>query len=206
MSDPIAPTPSEVTPHRITTDWRRFTCGLWRMPEGDIDAAYCADIFPKLKVFTHEGRLYTNGGCHFSHFVKASANCYPLIPAEEYNGPTQVPYSYEGKEGRWKGKTYRLGPKVVFEANDPSVSEWIQLYRVLFAEGGMFASGITYARFLKERVKPESQNEREAQAVEIARCLREFTPNSQEEMCRSLDSDSPHETELYRPQQLDLLL
>ena len=43
--------------------WRRFSSGLWRVPEGDIAAAYCADTFPKIKVFTHEGRLFTNCGC-----------------------------------------------------------------------------------------------------------------------------------------------
>jgi hypothetical protein len=26
-------------PERVVTDWRRFSCGLWRVPEGDIAAA-----------------------------------------------------------------------------------------------------------------------------------------------------------------------
>ena len=194
-----------VSAQRITTDWRRFECGLWRMPQGDIDAAYCADIFPKLKVFTHEGRVYTNGGCGFSHFIKATANCYPLISPDEYSGPTEVPYSYEGKEGKWSGKAYRLGPLVIFEASDPSVSEWIQLYRVMFADGRMFASGVTYEGFLKERMEPESQNECEAHALEIARCLSEAMPNSQEEMGRLLGSRPAHEAAPKR-QQLDLSL
>jgi len=51
---------------KIMTHWRRFSSGLWRVPEGDISAAYSAESFPKIKVFTHEGKLFTNGGGHFS--------------------------------------------------------------------------------------------------------------------------------------------
>jgi hypothetical protein len=29
-------------PERIVVHWRRFSSGLWRVPEGDIQAAYCA--------------------------------------------------------------------------------------------------------------------------------------------------------------------
>ena len=47
-------------PERVVTDWRRFSSGLWRLPEGDIQAAYCADTFPKVKVFMDAARLFTN--------------------------------------------------------------------------------------------------------------------------------------------------
>jgi len=40
-------------PDIITADWKRFSSDLRRIPEGDIAAAYCADLFPKIKVFTH---------------------------------------------------------------------------------------------------------------------------------------------------------
>ena len=65
---------------RVVTHWRRFSDGLWRVPEGDIAAAYCADTFPKIKVFTHEGRLFTNCGCNYSHAFETEVNCYPLVP------------------------------------------------------------------------------------------------------------------------------
>src|SRR3984957_8814265 len=75
------------SPANIVTHWRRFSSGLWRVPEGDISAAYSAESFPKIKVFTHEGKLFTNGGGHFSGPIAAGADCYLLIPANEYRGP-----------------------------------------------------------------------------------------------------------------------
>jgi hypothetical protein len=39
-------TDSIVSPVRIVTHWRRFSSGLWRVPEGDIAAAYSASILP----------------------------------------------------------------------------------------------------------------------------------------------------------------
>ena len=105
---------------RIVTHWRRFSNGLWRVPEGDIAAAYCADTFPKIKVFTHEGRLFTNCGCNYSNAFETEANCYPLIPADEYHGAESVPYSYEGREAAYKGKVFKLGAKILFAASDPT--------------------------------------------------------------------------------------
>jgi hypothetical protein len=49
-------------PKRVVAHWQRFSSGLWRVSEGDIQAAYCADTFPKVKVFMHEGRLFANCG------------------------------------------------------------------------------------------------------------------------------------------------
>src|SRR5438046_420602 len=45
-------------PEQINSAWRRFSNGLWRVPEGDISAAYCADTFPKLKAFLEDGQLF----------------------------------------------------------------------------------------------------------------------------------------------------
>src|SRR6185437_10112264 len=81
---------------RIVTPWRRFSCGLWRLPEGDISDAYSADTMPRVRVFIHESRPYTNGG-GFSKWLHAEVNAYPLIHPDEYQGPDTVPYSCEGK-------------------------------------------------------------------------------------------------------------
>ena len=123
-------------PPRVVTDWRRFSSGSWRVPEGDIQAAYCADTFPKIKVFTHEGRLFTNCCGHFSGPIRAASDCYPVVPADEYHGPEPRRYTYEGREATYRGEVFKLGPKVVFEASDPTVDEWRQLFRVLYADGG----------------------------------------------------------------------
>lgn len=58
------------------------------MLEGDISAAYCADTFPKIKVFTREGRLFTNCGCNYLKYFAAEVNSCPLIPPDEYRGVT----------------------------------------------------------------------------------------------------------------------
>jgi len=64
---------------RIITNWRRFSSGLWRVPEGDIAAAYSANSMPKVSVFVHEGRWFTNGGCAFSKWLHAEVDCYPKL-------------------------------------------------------------------------------------------------------------------------------
>jgi len=115
----------KVTPPspRIVTHWRRFSSGLWRVPEGDIAAAYSASTMPKVTAFTHEGRLYTNGGCNISKWLHAEADGYPLIVADQYSGAENVPYSYEGREVACRGKVFRLGAKIIFVASDPTVEE-----------------------------------------------------------------------------------
>jgi hypothetical protein len=166
----------------VITDWRRFSSGLWRVPKGDIAAAYCADILPKLKVFTHEGHLFTNGGSHFSGPVRSGADCYPLVRFDDYSGPDTVPYSYEGSEGRYGGRRWRLGSKIEFKASDPTQEDWTRLLRVLYADGGMFAHGVTYHEFLLNRLAPESPNEITAHTSEVALCGSVLMPTSQEEM------------------------
>jgi hypothetical protein len=187
---------------RIVTSWRRFSCVLWRVGEGDISAAYSADTMPRVKVFSHESRLYTNGGGH-SKWLLAEVNAYPLIHPDEYHGPDNAPYSYEGKTVTFKGKTYRLGPKTVFVASDPTVDEWRHLCRVLYADGGYFASGCTYTEFIGNRFDPESVNGREARFKELAECGSKAMPRTQEEMRRLLESGTGSANQ---PQQIDFVL
>jgi hypothetical protein len=179
----------EVTTARIVTHWRRFSCGLWRVPQGDISAAYSAECFPKVRVFTHEGRLYSNeGGC--SRFLEAEADCYALIPLDEYSGPSEVPYSYEGREATYRGKVFRLGPKTKFVASDPTVEECRRMIRVCYADGGYFASRCTYSVFLTERFKATSPNSKAALAAELAECQIRQMPQTQDEMRRLLAGES----------------
>src|SRR5438309_3223262 len=60
-------------PDSVTVNWRRLSHGLRRVPEGDIHAAYSAESFPRIAVFSHEGRLFTNCGVHFCGAVHAEA-------------------------------------------------------------------------------------------------------------------------------------
>ena len=188
-------------PERIITNWRRFSSGLWRVPEGDISAAYSAEIFPKIRVFTHEGRVFTNcGGC-FCGSVHAEMDCYRLLPADEYCGPEPRQYTYEGREAACKGEVFRLGPKVVFVASDPSIDEWRQMLRVLYADGGMFASRCAYLEFLDQRFSPKSSNGQAARFKELAECGAKAMPRTQDEM-RQLLNGEPAE----KPQQMDFAL
>jgi len=174
----------------IVTHWRRFSSGLWRVPRGDIADAYCADTFPKIKVFQHEGRLFTNGGnCH-SKLICSEVNGYPLITADEYDGAAVVPYSYQGRAVVYQGKSFRLGAKLLFVASDPTVDEWRQLLRVMFADGGLFASGCNYQDFLVNRCKPESVNGREAWFKEVAECGAGAMPRTKDEMRALLAAES----------------
>ena len=94
-------------PDSVTVNWRRLSHGLWRVPEGDIHAAYSAESFPRIAVFSHEGRLFTNCGVHFFGSVHAEADCYALIPGGEYRGPEQRQYTYEGREAAYRGEVFR---------------------------------------------------------------------------------------------------
>jgi len=184
----IAETPTHEdgqSPAKIVTHWRRFSSGLWRVPEGDISAAYCAESFPKIKVFSHEGKLFTNGGGHFSGPVAAGADCYLLIPANEYRGPEPRRYTYEGREACFRGEVFKLGPKVVFVATDASVEEWRQLFRVMYADGGWFARHSNYGLFLNEDSRlPLSENALSALRLELTGDL---LAHSKQEMQRFLD-------------------
>jgi hypothetical protein len=190
----VAETPAyegRQSPDNIVTDWRRFSSGLWRVPEGDISAAYSAESFPKIKVFTHEGKLFTNGGGHFSGPVSAGADCYLLIPVNEYHGPEPRRYTYEGREACFRGEVFKLGPKVVFVATDATVEEWRQMFRTLYADGGWFARHSTYESFLNEdRRLPLSENASAALRLELTSDL---LAHSKQEMQRLLDDNGASE-------------
>lgn len=176
-------------PERVITSWRRFSSGLWRIAEGDISAAYCAEAFPKVKVFTHEGRLFTNCGGRFSGPVLAGADCYPLVPVAEYTGPEPRRYTYEGREACFRGEVVRLGPKVVFLASDATVEEWRALLRVMYADGGWFARQANYGSFLNENPNlAKSRNGTEALRIERGGNL---VALFKQEMQQSLDPASP---------------
>lgn len=177
--------------------------GLWRVPEGDIAAAYSASTMPKVSIFAYKGRWFTNGGCAFSKWLHAEADCYPLIVADQYHGAESAPYSYEGREIAYRGKVFRLGAKVIFVASDPTVEEWRQSARVLYADGGMFATHCTYTEFIGNRFDPQSENGRAAQFKELAECGARAMPRTQEEMRHLL----AQETGLTnQPQQIDFAL
>jgi hypothetical protein len=59
-----------------------------------------------------------------------------------------VAFSYEGMEVIVKREKFRLGPQVLFVSREPSVAEWRQHLKVLYVDGGLFASKPTYAVFL----------------------------------------------------------
>jgi hypothetical protein len=188
---------------RVVTHWRRFSTGLWRVPQGDIAAAYSADTFPKVRVFTYEGRLFTNCGCHFSKWFHAEADCYPLIAADEYQGAKNVPYSYQGREAAYKGRVFKLGAKMIFAASEPTIEEWLHLCRVLYADGGYFASHCTYGEFLANRFDPGSENGRIARLKELAEYGAGRMPQTQEAMRRLLALESEYANQ---PKQIDLAL
>lgn len=190
MSTALPAAKPKSPPPVVITPWRRFGDGLWRIPQGDIAAAYSADIFPKVKVFKHDGRLFMNGGCHFARSIRVKADCYPLVLPEAYSGPEKVEYSYEGETCRHGGKAFRLGPKTIFEADDPTVQEWRHHFKILYADGGMFATGVTYAEFLSDRLQPESPNEILAHLAEVDVFTRGVAPKTQAEMASILSAPS----------------
>jgi|SRR5947207_7238688 len=183
----------------VTVNWRRLSHGLWRVPEGDIHAAYSAETFPRVGVFLHEGRLFTNCGMHFYGAVHVEADCYPLIPADEYRGPEPRQYAYEGREAAYRSQVFRLGPKVIFKASEPTVEEWRRLLRVQYADGGMFAAGCTYLEFLDQRFAPKSENEQSARQSEIARCALPGMPRTQAEMRLLLDNEGDSTNAMVKP-------
>jgi len=193
-------------PDCATVKWRMLSSGLWRVPEGDIHAAYSAESFPRVAVFSHESRLFTNCAVHFYGAVHAEADCYPLIPADEYRGPAACQYTYEGRESAYRGQAFLLGPKVVLKASDPTVKEWRRLLCVHYADGGMFAAGCTYLEFLDQRFTPKSENEQSAGQQKLAEFALNGTPRTQEEMRRFLGTERASANARMQPKQTDLAL
>jgi hypothetical protein len=174
-------------PEKITVHWQRFSSGLWRVPKGDISAAYCAESFPKIKVFIHEGGVFANCGGHFSGPVAAEADCYPLILPGDYCGPEPRRFTYEGRPALHQGNAVILGPKVMFAATDATVDEWRLLFRAMYADGGWFARQSNYGLFLHEdHPMCQSENACTALNLELADALLDC---SKEEMKRFLDRE-----------------
>ncbi len=124
-------------------------------------------------MFTENGQLYSN--CYMIHrgFLRAEARCYPLLPAEGYRGPEPKQFTYEGREGHYGHQTFKLGPKVRFIASEPSVDEWREVLRVLYADGGSFACQASYADFLHGLPAPIG-NEEAARTLELKNGLGAF--------------------------------
>jgi hypothetical protein len=77
------------------------------------------------------------------------------------------------------------------------------LLRVLYADGGYFASGCTYTEFIGNRINPQSENGRTAHFQELAECGARAMPRTQEEMRQELAGKSIPENLL---QQMDFTL
>jgi hypothetical protein len=153
-------------PERVEVDWRRFTSGLWREPVGDIWAASDLEALPKARTFKHDGILYVTCGMTFSGSMRAEADCFPIIRPDEYRGPEPKPGTYEGRPITVNREPFRLGPKVVFKAREPTVPEWRLHLKILYVEGGVFASKPTYADFLDSLTTTGSLAQSEAAAME----------------------------------------
>ena len=143
---------------------------------------------------------------HFCGAVHAEADCYSLIPADEYRGPEPRQYTYEGREAAYRSEVFRLGPKVVSKTSDSTVEEWRRLLRVHYADGGMFAARCTDLEFLDQRFAPNSENEEPARQKQLAECARQGIPRTQAEMRRLLETGGDPANAATRPKQTDLAL
>ena len=153
-------------PEQVTVDWRRFACGLWREAEGDIRAACRLEGLPRAHTFKHEGQLHVPCGMVFRGSLGAEAWCHPIIRPEDYRGPEPQERSYEGRAVTVNRESFRLGPKIVFKSSEPTVAEWRSHLKILYTEGGVFASKPTYAVFLDSLTPSGSLNQSEAVALE----------------------------------------
>ncbi len=194
------------TPERIITRWQRFSSGHWHMPKGDICAAYSGQTLPRVSVFRHEGRMFTTGGILFLGTVHAEATSYPLLPVGSYARPDSCPYSYEGHMVSHQGKAFRLGPKIVFVASEPTVEEWRKLMRVLYAHETRRSAQCTYLEFVDEGLSSQSENAQTARFKELAECGTGRMPRTQEEMHRLLDLEGGIENIAAQPKQVELAL
>jgi hypothetical protein len=162
-------------PERVSTHWRRFSTGLWRLGPGDIASAYSAETFPCVKTFLHDGFRFTNCGTSFSNCpIRSSVDAYPLLPLDIKPLPEKKQYSYQGLEVKFGRQSFVLGSKVVFESSDPSVDEWRNLLRIVYADGGYFASQPSYREFLTLYTE-KTGNIREALVLEGAHKIAEFS-------------------------------
>lgn len=169
---------------RIVTGWRRFSSGHWRVPEGDIYSAYCAHQFPKLNSFVEGGHLFTTTGITLLGGAE-EASCHILLPAGSVEVPKK-PYSHEGQIGKFKGKSWILGPLTTFVSEDPPVSEWQKILRAQYADGGYFANQPNYSEFLLS-LDDEKMTENKEAAIKSEHAG-EFLNLSKAAMVKLLDS------------------
>jgi hypothetical protein len=167
-------------PHEIIVEPSRLAMGIWGDTEGDIQAAYCADTFPQVKAFLHEGQLYTNCGG-----TEDSMNCYPLIPPEQFNCRSKQPYSHEGESVIYKKQSFKVGPKIQFTARPRTLEEETSLLQRMYAFGGHFASGKTYKEVLLQFLDRDRISQGRKAAIE-AELTRENLPSTQAEMLGQL--------------------
>lgn len=163
-------------PERVEVDWRRFDSGLWRGTRGDISAASNLEALPKATPFKHEGALYVPCGMTHRGALQSEANCHPIIRPEDYRGPDKAQFSYEGMVVIVKREKFRLGPKVVFVAREPTVAEWRQHLKTRYGDGWAVADKPTYATFLDSLRGTASANWLEALAAErteLGHCSKE---------------------------------
>ncbi len=126
------------------------------------------------------GGRYTNSGGS-----NDCAICFPLIPTEEYNGPPQKPYSYEGRTAVYENQSFTLGPKIKFVARARTLQEEVSLLQRQYTYGGLFAVGKTYREMLLEFLEDEGITQGLTVAIE-AGLTRENLPATQSEMLQQL--------------------
>jgi hypothetical protein len=176
-------------PQEIIVEPSRLSSGVFGDAEGDISKAYCADTFPKIQTFTHEGRPYiSTGGTNDTAF------CYPLL-----SGHRQIeakPYSYEGKAVFLNRTPFTLGPKILFRSRERTVAEETDLMRREYAFGGHFVSGRTYRQLLEEWAEDSPSNLQTAIAQELAQ---DNLPATQDEM-RARLTNAPAPVDCAEPE------
>jgi hypothetical protein len=168
-------------PDRIVVPWQRLECGLWRRPQGDINAAYSANSLPIVRAFLHEQRPFTTLGLHYHPVRPTEAWCHPLLPPD--SPPSSAGFR-EGTEVIWKRRPFRLGPQVIFAGTELAVQDWRCRLRIYYADGGCYARQPCYRDFLAGQ--PEGQPPAFTQAVALE-LDGEFAGLSKLEMQQRLD-------------------
>lgn len=177
-------------PEQIIVEPSRLAMGLWGDGEGDISAAYCAETFPTIRTFVHDGQRFTNLGG-----TECSMHCHPLLLPEEYKGTGKQPYSRESETVTYEKRTFVLGQKIIFASRPLTVDEEISLLQRKYAYGGHFVSGKTYQEMLLMFREDDRNSEGLKTAIERELARKEF-PKTQPEMLAELGKlpDAAHET------------
>ena len=105
-----------------------------------------------------------------------------------------------------QGKAFRLGPKIVFVASEPTVEEWRKLMRVLYAHETRRPAQCTYLEFADQGLSSQWENAQPAWFKELAECGTGRMPRTQEEMCRLLEDEGGVENIAAQPRQIELAL